>query len=192
VSVRDVVAVLQAAEMVVRISEEVDEYLVELGTDGRLIALQLEEIGTGVDENLRLVVRDYALAPGVTPKTSDSPDGAAGGPVVQRALDALHALSAEELLEPGNVAAATWGLGSDPRALDAAVEAQGFRLLRRLPRVSEAIIERIVARFVTLPRIMQASLGDLETVDGVGESKARSVKDGLAHMVEASILERYQ
>jgi diadenylate cyclase len=187
VSVRDVVAVLQPAEMVVRISEEIDDYLVELGTDGRLIGLQLEEIGTGVDENLRLVVRDYALAP----KGVGVPVDGVRGPGVEAALAALHRLSSEDLLDPGKVAA-TLGLGSDPLSLDAAVEAQGFRLLRRLPRISDAIIDRIVARFVTLPRVMGASIADLETVDGVGEAKARSVKDGLARMVEAGILERYQ
>ena len=76
--------------------------------------------------------------------------------------------------------------------LDASVEARGYRLLHRLPRVSDVIIERIVERFDTLPRIMQASIGDLEKVGGVGGAKARSVKNGLARLAEASILERYE
>ena len=40
VSVVDVVGVVQSAEMVLRIAEEVDGYLVELGDDGRLVGLQ--------------------------------------------------------------------------------------------------------------------------------------------------------
>ena len=87
--------------------------------------------------------------------------------------------------------AATLCLGQTGEALDAPVAARGYRALHRLPRVSDVLIDRIVERFTTLPRIMHASLGDLEKVGGVGMAKARSVKDGLARMVEASILERY-
>ena len=87
--------------------------------------------------------------------------------------------------------AETLGLGGGAGALDRAVEARGYRLLHRLPRFSDALIDRIVERFSTLSRIMGASIGDLEKVGGVGEAKARSVKDGLARLAEASILERY-
>ncbi|HTX63215.1 MAG TPA: helix-hairpin-helix domain-containing protein, partial [Acidimicrobiales bacterium] len=107
------------------------------------------------------------------------------------ALGMLHGLSHEELL--GRTAVAeVLGFDPAPGVLDQPIEARGYRLLQRLPRVSEAIIERIVERFVTLPQLMQASVADLEKVGGVGEAKARSVKDGLSKMVEASILERYE
>ena len=59
VSVGDVVGVVQAAEMVLRIAEEVEGYLVELGEDGRLVGLQSAEMVEGVDPALHLVVRDY-------------------------------------------------------------------------------------------------------------------------------------
>ena len=72
------------------------------------------------------------------------------------------------------------------------VEPRGYRLLHRLPRLSDTIIERIVDRFVNLQQIMRASLTELEQVEGVGEAKARSVKEGLARLAEASIFERYQ
>ena len=202
VSVRDVVAVLQPGEMVVRIAEEIEGYLVELGDDGRLIRLQLEELEAGVPESLRLVVRDYVVdhapRPDAVGRRQAGPTGRqggrrggrvlVGGP---RALEALHGLSADALSTPAKVAA-TLGLGSDELSLDAGVEARGYRLLSRLPRVSDAIIERIVDRSSPCPQIMQASLGDLEKVGGVGGAKARSVKDGLARMVEASIFERYE
>jgi diadenylate cyclase len=238
VSVSDVVAVLQPGEMVLRFTDEVQEYMVELGEDGRLIRLQIEELGAGVKDTLRLVVLDYVVAPeevvgevapasrgpvsangdiarpasGANGRLTDhpgrrrvsgqpgagTPGDVAADPVrtsrerrAAAALAALHRLSDDELLGRTAVAAVL-GFGIDPGVLDLAVEARGFRLLHRLPRVSDTIIERIVERFVTLPRLMQASLSDLEKVGGVGEAKARSVKDGLARMVEASILERYE
>lgn len=63
VSLRDVVAVLQPGERVLRIAEEIESYLVELGEDGRLIHLQLVELVTGAAETLRLVVADYVPGP---------------------------------------------------------------------------------------------------------------------------------
>jgi diadenylate cyclase len=218
VSVNDVVAVLQPGEMVVRFTEEVEGYLVELGEDGRFIRLQIEELGTGLEETLRLVVLDY-VTDHVTGEVAGSgsgkgrEEGGTGWPSpdggsssrdagldqhvlalrarADEALAALHALSHDELM--GRTAiAALLGFDPAPGVLDQPVEARGYRLLHRLPRVSEAVIERIVERFVTLPRLMEASLADLEKVGGVGEAKARSVKDGLSRMVEASILERYE
>jgi diadenylate cyclase len=207
VSVNDVVAVLQPGEMVVRFTEEVEGYLVELGEDGRLIRLQIEELGAGVEETLRLVALDYVVAD----ESAETPEGGAAGPchdgrvadrrrdrhvlmLKQRAdaaLAVLHGLSHEDLL--GRIAVAgVLGFDPVPGALDLPVEARGYRLLHRLPRVSDSIIERIVERFVTLPQILQATLVELEKVGGVGEAKARTVKEGLSRMVEASILERYE
>ena len=206
VSLGDVAAVLQPGEMVLRFAKEVQGYLVELGEDGRLIKLQLEELGTGVEDTLGWVVLDYvADGPGASKNghagdgrrkrppahsgDGTSPDGRTPG--AEAALAALHELSQEELL--GGVAAvAALGYPTRPGLLDEPAEARGYRLLHRLPRVSDAIIDRIVERFGTLPRLMRASLAELEQVGGVGEAKARAVKDGMARMVEASILERYE
>src|ERR1700719_2804634 len=62
VTVRDVVTVLQRAEMVRRIAEEIEGYIVELGVDGRLILLQLEELMGGVEDDRRAVIHDYMHA----------------------------------------------------------------------------------------------------------------------------------
>ena len=59
VTVRDVAVVAQRLEMVSRIAREIDDYVNELGTDGRLLSLQLEELVTGVEAERSLVVRDY-------------------------------------------------------------------------------------------------------------------------------------
>ena len=75
--------------------------------------------------------------------------------------------------------------------LDAALEPRGYRLLHRLPRFPEAVIDGIVEHFAGLQKIMRASVGELEEVGGVGDARARSVKDGLARLAEATILDRY-
>jgi diadenylate cyclase len=183
VSVGDVVGVIQAAEMVLRIAEEVDGYLVELGEDGRLVGLQSAELSDGVARALQLVVRDYCVL-----AADGSTDWAA---TVDSVVDQLANLPSDELRDPIRVAGILKLPGSFHDA-ESGVEPRGYRLLHHLPRFSDAIIERIVDRFVNLQQIMRASITELEQVDGVGQTRAHSVKDGLARLAEASIFERYQ
>lgn len=209
VSLRDVVAVLQPGEMVVRFSEEIEGYLVELGREGRLLGLQLVEERAGVDDALRLVVLDYlVLSEGhgrhgqgersaADGRRAAAGSGDGGGLRIERdirveaVLQRLHALTLEELTDQRPIAAAL-GYRSEPGILDLNVEARGYRILQRVPRVSDAVVQRIVERFGSLPQVMQASLAELESLAGVSGAKARSVKNGLARLVEASILERYE
>jgi diadenylate cyclase len=186
VSLRDVVEVLQPAEMASRISDEIEDYLVELGADGRMYRLQLEELAAGLEEELTLVIRDYVGADGSARRVSADQRPRK----VAAARSALAALSNDDLLDPVKVAEAL-GMGTLPDGLDSSLTSRGYRLLHRLPRVSDTVIDRIVVRFDGLPGILQASLTDLEKVGGVGTVKARAVRDGLSRMVEASILERY-
>jgi len=183
VSVGDVVAVVQAAEMVLRIAEEVDGYLVELGDDGRLVGLQSAELVDGVARDLSLVVRDYC-------SHAHPVEEADGLSTVDTIIDRLAHLPSDELRDPERVSRVL----CLPRSLDShsGVEPRGYRLLYRLPRFSDTIIERIVDRFVNLQQIMRASLAELEQVEGVGQARAHSVKDGLTRLAEASIFERYQ
>ena len=68
----------------------------------------------------------------------------------------------------------------------------GYRMLHRLPQLSETLIDRLVEKFGSLPDILSASAAELESVEGIGAATARHVRDGLARLVEASIFERYE
>ncbi|HUC04418.1 MAG TPA: DNA integrity scanning diadenylate cyclase DisA, partial [Acidimicrobiales bacterium] len=171
VSVRDVVNVLQPGEMVRRIAEEIDGHLVELGSDGRLIRLQTEELRAGVSETLGLVLSDYA-------------DG-------ELSSSRLRALPPDSLMDLIHVMGVL-GLPVSGDGMHAEMAARGFRLLYRLPQLSPVLIDRLVARFGALPEIMSASTAELESIEGIGAATARAVREGLARMVEASIFERYE
>ena len=56
----DVLSVLQRAELVSRMAAEVERYIIELGTEGRLIEMQLEDTVVGVAADREALVRDYA------------------------------------------------------------------------------------------------------------------------------------
>ncbi|GIG58692.1 DNA integrity scanning protein DisA [Longispora fulva] len=178
VTVRDAMAVVQRLEMVRRIADEIEGYVIELGTDGRLLALQLDELMAGVDADRTLVVRDYLASPRRTSRT------------VGDALAELDGLSATELLDLTLVGKAL-GYPAASDALEAAVSPRGFRLLTKVPRLPGAVIDRIVDHFGSLQRLLGATVEDLQAVDGVGDARARSVREGLSRLAEASILERY-
>jgi diadenylate cyclase len=165
--------------MVRLIASEIAGYVVELGTDGRLLSLQLDELIAGVEPDRELVARDYF------------PERAAKrGRTVQDVLTDLEALTHTELLEIQTVAKAL-GYPGTPEALDSAVSPRGYRLLAKVPRLPNTVIERLVDHFGGLQKLLAASIDDLQTVEGVGESRARSVREGLSRLAESSILERY-
>jgi diadenylate cyclase len=165
--------------MVRRIAREIEGYVVELGSDGRLLALQLDELIAGVEPDRELVARDYLPAQsGKNPYTVDD------------ALETLNSLTATDLLDLPTVAKALGHIGNAD-ALDAAVSPRGFRLLAKVPRLPGTVIDRLVEHFGGLQKLLAASIDDLQTVEGVGESRARSVREGLSRLAESSILERY-
>lgn len=176
VTVRDVAAVAQRLEMVSRIASEIDIYVLELGTDGRLLALQLEELISGVDAERELVIRDYL--PAARRRTN-----------VSTVLADLAAIDSTALVELGAVAAAL-RIGDDT-TLDSPLTPRGYRLLARVPRLPASVVERLIEQFGTLQKLLAASIEDLQTVDGVGDQRARGVRDGLSRLAESSILERY-
>jgi diadenylate cyclase len=176
VTARDVLSVLQRAEMVRRIADEVEEHIVELGTDGRLIRLQLEELMGGVEDDRRMVIKDYIHA-----------DSEWHHP---EALDALADLSTEELVDLKSVISVLH-LPFETAELDAGLAPRGYRLLAKVPRLPDSVIERIVERFGNLQKIMRATIADLDDVEGVGETRAKAIKEGLARLAESSILDRY-
>ena len=177
VTVRDVSIVVQRLEMVRRISEEIAHYVVELGTDGRLLSLQLDELIGGVSPDRELVIRDYL-------------DSARRERTISGVLVDLAEIPSAELVDLSTVARVL-GFSTGGDSLDMAVSPKGYRLLNKVPRLPGAIVERLVDHFGDLQKLLAANLDDLMTVDGVGEQRARAVREGLSRLAESSILERY-
>ncbi len=175
VTVRDVLEVLQRAEMVVRISIEIERNLVELGSDGRLVRLQMEELMVGVADDRRLLLMDY-----VEP-----------GPLgdIDSAMDTLTSLDDDDLFDD-EVLAKMLHIGGSGSDLDANAEARGFRLLSKLPRVNETVVARVIERFGTLAQVLRATTSELEAVEGVGPGRAKALKEGAGRLAESSILNR--
>lgn len=178
VTVRDAMLVSQRLERVRRIAAEIDGYVVELGTDGRLLSLQLEELMAGVEGERELVLRDYLVTTGRKRRT------------VEDALRELDDLPDADLLDLVLIGKA-FGYAASADALELAVSPRGYRLLAKVPRLPSSVVDRMVEHFGGLQKLLAAGIDDLQVVDGVGETRARSVREGLSRLAETSILERY-
>jgi diadenylate cyclase len=178
VTLRDVMTVVQRLEMVRRISLEIDEHVVELGTDGRQLKLQLEELVGGNDLARELIVRDYHANP-------EPPSGSQ----MASTLDELDQLSDTELLDL-TALAKVFGYPSTAEAQDSAMSPRGYRAMAGIPRLQFAHIDLLVRAFGTLQGLLAASASDLEKVEGIGEMWARHIREGLSQLAESTIADR--
>jgi diadenylate cyclase len=175
VTLHDVLSVLQRAEMMLVIVQEIEGYIIQLGTEGRLVELQLEEMLVNVREERTAVLQDYL--PEVSPAT------------LQSARAALGAVSPDDLLSLAHVGAAI-GFGPDAEPLDKHLRPRGYRLLGKIPRLSDRVVEAVVSQFGDLSGLVEATVDEIAAVDGVGIVRARDIKEGLARIHELSLLER--
>jgi diadenylate cyclase len=176
-TLRDAMTVLQRLLMVRRIADELTSSVIELGTDGRLLGLQLEELVSGTEEMRELLIRDY-----LPPDQFDRP--------VPEVIDDLRALDDTEILDLAAVAKVL-GYPASIDALDAPTSPRGYRLLAGIPRVPPVILDRLITHFGSLQGLLAATAADLQLVDGVGEARARVVREGLSRLAESSIVDRY-
>src|SRR6195952_195288 len=176
VTLNDVLTVLQRVELVTRMAVEIERYIVELGTEGRLIEMQLDETMVGVAADKAALVHDYLV--------QDEEESFAG------VFDQLLRLPHQDLLDFGRLAEL---LGYDRKlnTLDYPVSPRGFRILGRIPRLPRLVVQRIVTEFGGLGELLAPSHGRRETVDGVGEIRAKDIREGLRRQQEINLVDRY-
>jgi diadenylate cyclase len=171
----DVLVVLQRAELTTRMAEEVERACVELGEEGRLIRMQLEELVADVPDEKAALVYDYH-AEGGSART-------------QEGLEALAGLPYNQLLEFELLAVIGYPASVNP--LDHAVSPRGYRVLSHIPRLPDGVVKRVVANLDGLDGIVRASQRELEAVEGVGSVRAREIREGLRRLQEHNLVDRY-
>ncbi|MFT3901092.1 MAG: DNA integrity scanning diadenylate cyclase DisA [Gordonia sp. (in: high G+C Gram-positive bacteria)] len=178
VTLRDVMSVAQRMEMVRRVADEIDLYILELGTNGRQVRLQREELLSDNDASRELLVRDYYASP--EPPTSEE---------LKRALAAIGKLSDTDLLDLSLIGRC-FGYPTTVEALDTTMTPRGYRLLSRISRLQFGHIDRLVTNFGSLQSLLATSAADLQGVEGIGSIWARHIREGLSRLAESS-LDRY-
>jgi diadenylate cyclase len=172
----DVLVVLQRAEMTTRMAAEIERDCVELGTEARLIRMQLHELVGEVPVQRAAIVYDYH---------AEGP-----GPTAELALEGLHALPYRRLLEFERLAELL-GYPRDVNPLDHSVAPRGFRILSHIPRLPEGVVKKVVSDMGDLDSIVRASQRDLEAISGVGTVRAREIREGLRRLQEHNLVDRY-
>ena len=175
VTLQNVILAIQRAEMVMRIVDEIQGQIYELGNDGRLVKMQLEELVGGVEKEELLIIKDY-LAP--TKDKLNSED----------VLDSLSELTYEELNKESSIAKL---LGFDvfDNYDEVGVYTRGYRILSKIPRMPTNIVENLVSSFKSFQHILAADIESLDEVDGIGEIRARTIKQSLKRMQEQFVFD---
>jgi diadenylate cyclase len=172
----DVLVVLQRAEMTTRMAAEIDRNCVELGEEGRLIRMQLDELMEDVPRDKAAIVNDYE-------RTGELADAAAALEKLSR-IEYPAVLEFEELAE-------VLGYSRETNPLDHSVQPRGYRVLSHIPRLPDSVIRQVVRDFESLDAVVRASHRDLEAVDGVGAVRAREIREGLRRLQEHNLVDRY-
>lgn len=173
VTLENVISVIQRAEMVMQIVNEIERQIAELGNDGRLVDMQLEQLVTGLEQEEEQIVKDYSV------NESKS---------VEEIIKEITELSYEELLKDQNLAKILgYDIFSDFD--EVGVYPRGYRILNKIPRMPNNIIENLVQGFESFQHIIEASIEQLDNVEGIGEVRARNIKSSLRRMQEQFVFD---
>lgn len=174
VTLYDVVLVVQKIEMVMRVTNIIEKYIVELGVEGMLISMQVDELmgTTKIDQNQ--ILKDY--------QRNDM--------TLSEFNKKIISLSSEELLDLANIAKMI-GYTGFSESMDMPIRPRGYRILNKIHRLPSTIIENLVNYFEDFQDILNASIEDLDDVEGIGEIRAKYIKNGLIKMQELSLIDRH-
>lgn len=162
----DVVSAIQRNEMVMRIVEEIEAYINELGNEGRLISMQLDELSRNVERDGMLLLRDYVY------------DGLDLNEVYKN----IQKLSQNELLELESIGKVIGYVGEP--LVETLISPKGYRMLSKVQRIPSNVIENLIKEFKDLTSIIDADIDELDKVDGIGEARAKAIRTGLKRINE--------
>ncbi|HHW73163.1 MAG TPA: DNA integrity scanning protein DisA [Firmicutes bacterium] len=173
VTLSDVTTVLQRSQMVNRIATEIERYVIQLGSEGRLVGMQLDELVADVKDQGLLVFKDYYVGDNLTD-----------------AWNQMQEWDADDFLNVGMLSK-TLGYSSSVGSLEQPAAARGYRILAKIPRLPMPVIENLVEAFGSLSAIMEATIEELDDVEGIGEVRAKAIRDGLRRLREQALVDSH-
>ena len=176
VTLENVVIAIQRAEMVMKVVEEVNRAIDELGEEGRLLEMQLNELVGDLEKEELLIIKDY-IAPGKkrTP---------------EKVLEEINKLVPEELMKADKIANFL-GYEAFDNYDEVGVYTRGYRVLNKIPRMPNNIVENLIKSFKSFQHILIADIPQLDEVDGIGEVRARTIKQSLKRMQEQFVFDNF-
>ena len=174
VTLENVIIAIQRAEMVMIVADEVRKAIYELGEEGRLLQMQLDELVGDLEIEELLIVKDYMV-----PSKDKTPE---------TVLNDIKNITQDELVKP-QLIAKLLGYQDFDNYDEVGVFTKGYRVLNKIPRVPTNIVENLVKSFKSFQHILAADIPALDDVDGIGEIRARTIKQSLKRMQEQFIFD---
>lgn len=174
VTLENVITSIQRAEMVMKVVDEVNKYMYELGEEGRLIEMQLNELIKGLEKEELLIIKDY-IAPGKKR-------------TCEKVLKELKSLSHDEL-NNSQIIAKILGYQDFDNYDEVGVYTRGYRILNKIPRMPSNIVDNLVKSFKSFQHILIADIPQLDEVEGIGEVRAKAIKRSLRRMQEQFVFD---
>ena len=174
VTLENVIVAIQRAEMVMNVVDEVQKAIYELGNDGRLLQMQLEELVGDLEKEELLMIKDYMV---ISKKRTP-----------ENAFEDIRNLTREELMRSQTVAKIL-GYEDFDNYDEVGVYTNGYRVLSKVPRMPSNIVDNLVKSFKSFQHILAADIPQLDEVDGIGEVRARTIKQSLRRMQEQFVFE---
>ena len=174
VTLYDVVMVVQKIEMLMRVVNELERYIIELGNEGRLVKMQMDELMGSVKDEYKYIFKDY-----INSKAD-----------YKEFKEEIKDLTTEDLLDNVSIAKLLGYTGTQA-SLDESVYSKGYRILHKIQRLPSNVIENLTDTFTSLSSITNASIQELDDVEGIGEIRARHIKNGIRRIKEQMLLDRH-
>ena len=174
VTLENVIISIQRAEMVRKMVEEVERAIFELGDEGRLLEIQLKELVGDLENEELLIVKDY-----MSPSKKKLPD---------KILEEIEKLNHEDLMKSDKIAKML-GYQDFENYDEVGVYTRGYRVLNKIPRMPSNIVDNLVKSFKSFQHILAADIPQLDEVEGIGEVRARTIKQSLRRMQEQFVFD---
>ena len=172
VTLDNVINCLQRAEKVMMVVEEVKKSIYQLGTDGRLVQMQLDELIGGLENEELLMIKDY-----LAQTKRKAPE---------KVLEEIRKTGANinEI-----IIAKVLGYENFENYEEIAVYPKGYRILSKVPKVPSNIVDNLVKYFKSFQHILLAEIEELDKVEGIGEIRAKNIKQTLKRMQEQFVFD---
>lgn len=131
--------------------------------------MQLEELIEDLPQEELLIVKDY-IAP-------------SRRLVAEKILHNIQSSSQDEFIKSDTIAKAL-GYEQFDNYDEVAVYPRGYRILNKIPRMPSNIVTNLVKTFKSFQHILLADVDKLDEVEGIGEVRARTIKQSLKRMQE--------
>ncbi len=175
VTLDTVINCIYRSETIMRMETDVKRSIIELGDEGRIVNMQLEELMANVEDEEKLIIQDYNINKEIS---------------TQSILDEIRKIDKKNLIVSEKIVKLLgYEVSSD--ILDTNVSPKGYRILSKVPKMPSSIIEKTVEAFGSLQHICSASIDELDDVEGIGEIRARIINQSLKRLQEQYILKSY-